>query len=120
MFTSRHTQKRSLHITDILFPRIEKSKNVTSDSSECLWKLILGAFGPTMYILNTLTAIMNHLSSKTETLDFELVFLINSKLTYVILVIRISFVHHLEQLHFNLRLIQEGLLVLDDLNGDMA
>lgn len=39
-------QKRSLHITDILFPRIEKSKNVTSDGSECLWKLILGAFGP--------------------------------------------------------------------------
>lgn len=44
-------QKRSLHITDILFPRIEKSNNVSSDSSECLWildpsPLILGAFGP--------------------------------------------------------------------------
>lgn len=73
-----------------------------------------------MYILNTSIAIMNHLSSKTETLVFELVFLINSKFTYVIFVIRISFVHHLEQLDFNLRLIQEGLLVLDDLDGDMA
>ncbi len=36
------------------------------------------------------------------------------KLTYVVLVVDVSFVHHFKKFHFNLCLVEERLLVLDD------
>lgn len=42
------------------------------------------------------------------------------RLTYVILVLRVGPVHHLEELDLDLGLVEEGLLVLDDLDGDVA
>lgn len=42
------------------------------------------------------------------------------QLTYIILIFSVSPVHHFEQLHLNLGLIEEGFLVLYYLDGDMA
>lgn len=42
------------------------------------------------------------------------------KLTYIILILGVGPVHHLEQFHLNLGLIEEGLLVLDDFDGNVA
>lgn len=41
-------------------------------------------------------------------------------LTYIILILYICSVHHLQQLDLDLGLIEEGFLVLDDFDGDMA
>lgn len=41
-------------------------------------------------------------------------------LTDIVLVLAVGAVHHLQQFHLDLSLIEERLLVFDDLDGDMA